>query len=156
VSASALADVVWPALIIEQRLLSAIPIIVGLIAEWVALRFGGFGLSWKKAALVDIVMNAVSTIAGIPIIPLLGIIWEVFPGAILYKFFNLGTFNPSTWIATFVIATATTTGIEAAVVRWGFKVAMDKWRLSVLCLANSLSVGIAFASLWLYPMRWHP
>jgi hypothetical protein len=149
-----LADMVWPALVLEQRLISAIPITVGLITEWLALRFGGFGLSWKKAAVVDLVMNAVSTVAGILLIPLLGLAWEVFPGQVLYKFFNIGTFNPGAWVATFILATIATTGIEAAVVRWGFKLALDKWRLGVLCLANSVSVGIAFGSLWLRPPRW--
>ncbi len=147
------ADMVWPALVLEQRLLSAIPIASGLITEWLALRFGGFGLSWRKAAVVDVVMNAVSTVAGIPLIPLLGLAWEVFPGQVLNKFFNVGTFNRGTWIATFIMATVATTGIEAAVVRWGFKIALGKWRLAVLCLANTLSVGIAFASLWLHPPR---
>ena len=149
-----LADVVWPALMLEQRLVSAIPIGVGLIAELLTLRFGGFGLSWKKAVLVDVVMNAVSTAAGIPVIPLLGLAWEVFPGSILYKHFNIGTFNPGSWTATFVMATAATTGIEAAVVRWGFKIALGRRRLAILGLANSVSVAIAFASLWLRPPRW--
>ena len=98
-------------------------------------------------------MNAVSTVAGIPLIPLLGLAWEIFPGMALYKVFNVGTFNPGTWAATFVLATTATAGIEAAVVRWGFKVAIDKRRFGVLCLANGLSVGVAFASLWLHPPR---
>jgi hypothetical protein len=70
------ADVVWPALVLEQRILSVIPITAGLIVEWAALCFGGFGLSWKKAAVVDVVMNAVSTGAGIVLIPALGFAWE--------------------------------------------------------------------------------
>ena len=98
-------------------------------------------------------MNAVSTVAGIPLIPLLGLAWEVFPGEMLYKFFNVGTFNPGTWGATFMLATIATTGIEAVVVRWGFKITLGKRRLAILCLANTLSVGLAFASLWLRPPR---
>jgi hypothetical protein len=148
---SLLADMVWPALILEQRLISVIPITAGLLTEWLALRLGGFGLSWKRAAIVDVVMNLVSTVAGIPLIPLLGLAWEVFPGQVLYKFFNVGTFNPGTWAATFVIATLATTGVEAAVVRWGFKIALGWRRFGVLSLANSLSIAIAFISLWLRP-----
>ena len=146
-----LSDMVWPALLLEQRLISVIPISVGLMTEGLALRFGGFELSWKRAALVDVVMNTVSTIAGIPRIPLLGLAWEFFPGTVLYKFLNIGTFNPGTWVATFLLATIATSMLEAAVVTWAFKIAMNKRRLGVLCLANSLSVGIAFASLWLHP-----
>ena len=52
-----LSDMVWPALLLEQRLISVIPISVGLMTEGLALRFGGFELSWQRAALVDVVMN---------------------------------------------------------------------------------------------------
>ena len=85
------ADVVWPALVLEQRILSVIPITAGLIVEWAALCFGGFGLSWKKAVVVDVVMNAVSTGVGIVLIPALGFAWEFFPGIVLYKVFNVGS-----------------------------------------------------------------
>jgi hypothetical protein len=147
-----LADMVWPALVLEQRLISVVPISVGLVVEWLALRFG-FGLSWKRAALVDIVMNLASTVAGIPLIPLLGLAWEVFPGLVLYKVFNIGTFNPGTWAATFLIATLATVAVEAAVVRWGFKIALSRYRFGILCAANAASVAIAFGSLWLHPPR---
>jgi hypothetical protein len=147
------ADMVWPALVLEQRILSVIPITAGLIIEWLALWFGGFGLSWKKAAVVDVVMNAVSSSVGIVLIPALGLAWEFFPGAILYKIFHTGTFNPGTWAATFVMAVLATTAIEAAVIRWGFKVPLGQRRFGILCAANCVSVAIAFASLWIHPPK---
>jgi hypothetical protein len=85
---SLLTDIVWPALLLEGRLLSTIPILTGLVVEWLALRFGGFGLSWKRAAIVDVAMNAVSTAVGVVLIPALGIAWELFPGSVLYKLFK--------------------------------------------------------------------
>jgi len=144
---------VWPALFLEQRLFSVIPITAGLIVEWAALRFGGFGLSWKRAAVIDVVMNAVSSGVGIILIPVLGLAWEVFPGIILYKVFNVGTFNPGTWAGTLIMAVLATTAIEAVVVRWGFKVALNRRRFWVLCAANCASVAIAFVSLWMHPPR---
>jgi hypothetical protein len=144
---------VWPALVLEQRILSVIPIAAGLIVEWLALCFCGFGLSWKKAIVVDLVMNAVSTGVGVVLIPVLGIAWEFFPGLVLYKIFKVGTFNPGTWAATFVIAVLVTTAIEAAVVRWGFKVPLGRRRFCILCAANCVSVAIAFASLWIFPPK---
>ena len=105
------ADMVWPALVLEQRIVSVIPITAGLLVEWMVLRFGGFGLSWRKAAIVDVVMNAVSTLAGIVVMPVLGLMWELFPGSVLYKLFDIGTFNPGTWAATFVMAVLATTAI---------------------------------------------
>jgi hypothetical protein len=142
------ADVVWPALLLEQRLLSVIPITVGLIVEWLALWFGGFGFSWKKAAVVDVAMNAVSAAVGAVLIPALGLLWELLPGQVIHKVFHVGTFNPWTWAATIAIAVLVTTAIEAAVVRWGFKVVLIGRRLWVLGAANCVSIGIAFLSFW--------
>jgi hypothetical protein len=148
-----LADMVWPALILEQRTLSVLPIAAGLVVEWLFLWRADFGLSWKKAVVVDLVMNTVSTGAGIVTIPLLGFLWEIFPGLVIYKLFNIGTFNPGTWSATFVMAVLATTSIEAGVVKWGFKIPLGSRRFSILCAANAISVAIAFASLWTNPPK---
>ncbi len=144
------ADVVWPALYLEMRLLSSVPIVAGLIVECFVLRYG-FGLTWKRAVWVDVVMNAVSTAAGVVLIPIAGIMWEIFPGSVMYKFFNIGTFNPATWTATYVMAVLLTTAIEAAVVKWLFKIPLKRGRFWMLCGANAMSVGIAFVSLMLRP-----
>jgi hypothetical protein len=40
-----------------------------------------------------------------------------------------------------------TTAIEAAVIKWIFKIPLHRWRLWILCAANGLSAGIAFVSL---------
>ena len=110
-------------------------------------------MSWKRAAVVDVVMNAVSTGVGIILIPALGMVWEIFPSLVLYRIFHVGTFNAGTWAATFLIAVLATTAIEAAVVRWGFKISLGHRRLWVLCAANSVSVAIAFVSLWIHPPK---
>lgn len=146
-------DIVWPALLLEQRILGVIPITAGLLVEWLALWLGGFGLSWKKAAVIDLVMNTVSTAVGVVLIPALGFAWEYFPGTVIYKMFNVGTFNPGTWAATLVIAVLATTAIEAAVVRWGFTMSLGRRRFGILCAANSVSVAIAFVSLWTHPLK---
>jgi hypothetical protein len=148
-----LADMVWPALLLEQRILGVIPIIAGLLVEWLFLWLGGFGLSWKRAAIVDVVMNLASTLAGIVVIPVLGMIWEFFPGMLIYRIFKLGTFNWGTWAATFLMAIFATTLIEAGVIRWGFKIVLDRRRFFILCAANCVSVAIAFISLWMHPPR---
>jgi len=141
------ADMVWPALILETRILSVIPITEGLIVEWLAL---WLGLSWKKVAVIDVVMNTVSTGAGVVLIPALGFAWEYFPGPVISKVFNVGTFNPGTWAATFAIAVLATTAVEASVVKWGFKVPLGRRRFWI-CAANCVSVAIAFVSLWIRP-----
>jgi hypothetical protein len=98
-------------------------------------------------------MNAVSSALGIVLIPALGFMWEMFPGAVLYKLFNVGTFNPGTWAATFLIAVIATTAIEAAVVLWGFKIPLGRRRFWILFAANCVSVAIAFVSLWIHPPK---
>jgi hypothetical protein len=148
-----IADMVWPALVLERRILSVLPITVGLVVEWLALWLGGFGLPWRKAAAVDLVMNTASTGAGILALPLLGFLWEIFPGLLLFKVFHVGTFNPGTWLATLAIAILATTAIEATVLRWGFEIVLGSRRLLVLCAANVVSVAIAFASLWTNPPK---
>jgi hypothetical protein len=145
------ADMVWPALVLEQRLVSVLPITVGLMVEWLALWLGGFGLSWKKAAVVDVVMNTVSTAAGSVVIPLLGFIYEFFPGSIIYAIFHVGTFNRGTWAATFFLAVLATTSIEFGTLKWVFKLQTNWRRYGVLLAANTVSVAVAFVSLWTHP-----
>jgi hypothetical protein len=146
-----IADLVWPALVLESRLLSVAPIAAGLAVEWLVLYFGGFGFSWKKALVVDVVMNAASSIIGIVLLPILGIIWELFPGTLIYKALHTGTFNPITWIATFFLSVGGSTMVEAAVVKFGFKIPLGWKRFGLLSLANFLSTAIAFVSLWTHP-----
>jgi hypothetical protein len=148
------ADVVWPSLFLEQHLLSVLPISVGLVAEWLILYFGGFGLSWKKAVVVDLVMNTVSSIAGIFLIPVLGLAWEFGPGRLINRTFNVGTFNVASWTATLLFSTGASTAIESAVVRWGFKIPLGWRRFWMLCAANAISTGIAMASLWIHPPKY--
>jgi len=122
-----------------------------LVAEWLVLYFGGFGLSWKKAIIVDLVMNAVSSVCGIVLIPVLGLIWEFGPGSLINSAFKAGTFNPASWAATFLFSVCASTAIEAAVVRWGFKIPLGWRRLGFLCGANALSTSIALVSLFINP-----
>lgn len=148
-----LADVVWPALALVQRMLSVLPITAGLVVEWLALWRGGFGLTWKKAALVDVVMNAVSTLIGIFLIPALGMGWEYGPAQLVDRIIPIGMTFQIDWLAAFAIAVCVTTAIEAAVVRWGFRIALGMRRFWVLFGANAVSVGIAFVSVMMHPSR---
>jgi hypothetical protein len=145
------ADMVWPALFLEQRLLAVPVISAGLLLEYVfVLRITELGT--KRSILADLVMNAVSTLAGILLIPIAGIAWELFPGTFLYHNFNLGTFNPWTWTATFLLAVAINTTIEFFVLRRFFKQRLGKRGFGWLFVANTLSVGLAFASFLIFPI----
>jgi hypothetical protein len=145
-----LADLVWPALFLEARILSWWAIGLGLLVELFFLRWLT-GFSWAKSLVADIAMNAASSLLGILLIPLAGIAWEFFPGILLYKLLNIGTFNPATWVATFLFAVFINSAVETLVLRYAYKQGPFKRFFWWLALANAISVGLAFASVFRYP-----
>lgn len=149
---AARADVVWPALILEHHLLSAPVIALGLVIEALVLRFA-FAMTWRRSCIAAIVVNAISTALGILLIPIAGIAWEFFAGVILYKFFQIGTFNPLTWAATFLLASVVTTSIEVFCLRRFFDVPANKRTWLLWAVPNAATVGLAFASLAFGPPR---
>lgn len=142
-----LADVVWPALFLEQRLFSWWAIGAGLLAELLFVRYIT-KLSWGRCIVADVAMNVASSVLGLILIPLVGIAWEVFPGMIMYKLLKMGTFNPITWSATFILASVVNGSLEGLVLRFGFKQKIGKKGFWLLCLANVVSVGMAFYSVF--------
>lgn len=148
----ALADMVWPALFLELRLLSWWAIASGLVAEYLFVRWL-FGIPIRLAAIATLCGNGASTILGIILIPLAGIAWEFFPGSVYMSLFKWGTFNPVTWTATFLLACAINTALEANVYRRAFKFVVSRSTLLWLFVANTVSVGLAFASLFIAPLE---
>jgi hypothetical protein len=142
-----LSDMVWPALLLEGRILTWWAILAGLIVEYFFVR-RITDLSLSRAALADIAMNAGSALLGILLIPIAGIIWEIFPGILLYKIFHIGTFNPGTWVATILMAAAINTFIERYVLRKFFKQQVAGRRgFWLLFVGNVISITLAFASI---------
>ena len=94
-----LGDVVWPALILEGRILTWYAIAAGLAAEYLFVRsVTDLSLTWALAA--DVAMNAASTLLGVVLLPVVGLVWEFLPGRVINSVFNTGTFNPGSWLAT--------------------------------------------------------
>jgi hypothetical protein len=145
-----LADLVWPALILADRMRSLTAILAGLIFEFLILRYV-FPMTWKRALLIDLTMNAASALVGAILIPVAGIIWEFFPGTLIYHMFHMGTFNPLTWMATCVMAVFISTGIEVLVVRMLFAFDITKRRFWSIAVANLGSTFIAWISLQIHP-----
>ncbi len=152
VSSAAKADVVWPALFLETRLFSWWAIAVGLVAEYLFVRWL-FQLPIRRAALATFVANGISSIAGILLIPLAGFIWEFFPGSIYMGILKWGTFNPVTWAATFILACLINTAIEASVYKRNYKLLVRRREFWFIFVANAVSVGIAFATLFIVPVE---
>ncbi len=148
------ANVVWPALYLETRLFSWWAISIGLFIEFLFLRWV-FGLTNKQAALADLSANTASAIAGIPLVPIGGIAWELFPASVYNWLLGWGTFNPITWVGTFLWACVINALIEGAIYRRWFVPAFrfrSKMFLWVI-FANAFSVGAALASLWIKPVQ---
>ncbi|CAN5893719.1 hypothetical protein BH11VER1_BH11VER1_01510 [soil metagenome] len=149
-----LADIVWPAVLLEGRILTWWSILAGLIVEYFFVR-RITDLSFSRAVIADIAMNTASALLGVILIPMAGIIWEFVPGFVLYKVFNFGTFNPASWIATTLMAAAINTFIERFVLRKFFKQPVaGARRFWLLFAGNAISIAIAFGSFIYVPPRY--
>ena len=150
-SVPAYADMVWPALYLEQRMVSWWAIAVGLIIEYLFVRkLTGFGMI--KSIWANLIMNFASTLLGLTLIPITGVIWELIAEKSgLYSLLRVHTFNPVTWAVTLLIAVLINTVIETFVLVKIFKSKIGWQGFWWLALANSMSVGLAFLSLWFIP-----
>src|SRR5437870_683942 len=86
-------DFVWPALLLEVRLLTWYSVILGLAVEAVVLRCC-LGFSWSQALKADLIMNAVSAAIGYIALPLAGLAWAFSIDRVLYEVFHWGSFHP--------------------------------------------------------------
>jgi hypothetical protein len=151
IPAIAHADMVWPALYLVSRLVTWWAVVAGLLIEYIVIRVA-FKLPPKKAVFADLAANAASSIVGSLLIAIAGIAWEFGPGLAMYHLLNVGTFNPVTWAATIAMGALINAGIEMAVLR-AFQVPATKRTFLVLTLANALTVGIAFGSMFIVPVE---
>lgn len=147
----ALADLAWPALHLEIRLLSWWVLLFGLIAGFVLVRCL-FGLSVGRVLKAVIVARISSTLAGLLLTPLAGVAWEIFPGQAIMEATGWSSFNPATWAASMVFAALSGIGVDALVYRRGFGLAVGWRALAWIGLANVLGIALAFASLLWLPL----
>jgi hypothetical protein len=147
-----LADMVWPSLYLEHRVATWWAIIIGIVVELFFV-WKYFSLPIKKAILATLVMNAASALMGYVLIPASGLLWELTIGQFVNWALRAGTFNIVTWCASVILAILLNSIIEALVLRFAFKCAMDRKRFLILFGANSISVVIAFVSLVIFPLQ---
>jgi len=148
------ADVVWPALYLEVRLFSWWAIGLGLVVEYFLIK-PLLKLTFRQTILYVTTVNIISAILGIILIPLGGILWEIFPAGIYNYLFGWGTFNPVTWGGTLVLAAWINAMVEGLAYNKIFKIKIifkskEFW---YLFLINILSVSFAFVSIWVYPVH---
>ena len=144
VSKRAYADMIWPALLLEQGMLKWWVIGTGLLIEWGFLQwFLDCRCRWIESLKFATVMNLVSGLLGIPLIPLGGILLEFFPGSLLHHFFKGGTIILTILFASFINA-----WIERWIIVKFFKQnPIRKRTLLWFFGVNLITVGMAVASL---------
>lgn len=129
----AYANVVWPSLYIAERMLTWYIIGAGLLVEIIFCKYF-VKTTWGRAAWMAFLMNLVSTVAGIFLIPISG-----FLGVLLLAPLDLPTFDVWIWLLSYVLAILCNVWIEGGALRLVFHLPFKKnfwW----LCGANTLSV----------------
>ena len=136
------ADVVWPSLYIVGGMLSLYVIIAGLLIEWLFVKFFT-DTTWKKSALVTFLMNLITCLLGIILIPISGLGVEILFDFVfrVYEKFGIGTFHWSHWLASYFAIILINTLIEGLVIKLMLK---QKFKSVFWWLfgANTLSVLI--------------
>ena len=132
---TACANMVWPSLYIAEGMRSWFVILAGLILEIVFVKLF-LKQTILKSAYIAFVMNLISTIVGIFLIPFGG-----FVGEFMLAPFGGGTFALSHWIAAYILAVVTNTLVEGLVVNTFFRFSFKNMFLWLLS-ANTLSVII--------------
>ncbi len=146
------ANLVWPALYVVGRMTAIIPIVAGLAVEFVFLRYVT-SLRGLRCIWADLAMNFASALLGIVLIPIVGLAWEFVAAVTIHPLFDVGTFNPATWIATALLAAVANAAIEGQVLKRSFGLAMNRRLFVQLAAVNLVTVLLAFLSLHLDPPK---
>lgn len=141
-----LANIIWPALILMDRLMSEWAIGTGLALEYLVVR-KLTNLPSGRAILATLAANAVSTLVGtVILLPLAGFVWEVFPGEPLNYYLKLPGENPISFVASCLMGAAINAWIEGWVLRKKFGALGGRRQFWVLFGANFVTVALAYAS----------
>lgn len=140
----ACADVVWPSLYITKRMLSLKIIILGLIIEILFVKYFG-KINWKKAAITAVVMNLITALLGVVLIPVSGLGAEFVFDFVFHAYdkFGIGTFHWSHWLVSYLLVILLNTFIEGLYIKWALKQGL-KQTFWWLFIANGISVFLCF------------
>lgn len=136
-TATASANVIWPALFVSQSILSSFIIVLSIGIE--SLFFYHFlkGISYHKALLLSCVGNAASALVGTMVMALAMVGWHFVFDALLG-----GTFNPVNFAATFIIMYLGSCLIELFTLKLVFRYSFGQVWLPVF-LANVVTYALA-------------
>ena len=150
-----LADVVWPALYLVDRMAAIEVILLGLVVEAFVFR-RMLNLTWRRSLLMTLAINSVSALVGWGFIVDWGWHWGIATHERDMSF-NWGSFNPMSWTETCCCAWLVTSLIECLPL---YLIAGNQKRLLwSLLIANFLSVAIAYLSFFVVSASrdpWYP
>jgi len=129
------ANIVWPSLYILEGMLSWYVILLGFVVEIIFVKYF-LKETYLKSVLIAFIMNLISTVLGLILIPLSGLV-----GEILLIPFGTGTFHFTHWLLSYILAILTNVVIEGLTVKFIFKNKFKKlfwW----LFMANAVSIII--------------
>ena len=138
------ANVIWPSVVIAQGLRSYDVILAGLIIEVIFVKIFE-KQTWLRCGLIAVIMNLISTLIGIILIPLVGFIGTLLLGLLSEVIPALGnTFDAPVWIFSYILTIFINALVEGMTVHYTAKIPFEKtfwW----LLFANTLSVAICIA-----------
>ena len=139
----ACANMVWPSLYIIEQYYSWYVILAGLCIEIIAAHMI-LKTTWMKSAHIMFVVNALSAIIGLFLIPVSGLVVEI-----LTIPFGNGTFHLSHWILDYICVVLVNTIVEGEALKLIYKYSFKSNFLWLFC-ANLLSVVLCLIFMALY------
>ena len=112
------ADIVWPSLYITKGMLSLKIIFLGLIIELLFVKYFT-KINWKKASIITLIMNLITTALGIILIPISGLGIEFVFDFVFHAYdkFGIGTFHWSHWLVSYILVIFINTLIEGLFIK---------------------------------------
>ena len=143
------ADIIWPSLYITKGMLSFKVIILGLLVELLCVKYFA-KINWKKASVIAVLMNLITAVLGLVLIPLAGLVSEIVFDFVFHAYdkFGIGTFHWSHWLVSYLLVILINTFIEGLFIKIALKLNLKNtfwW----LLIANGISVFLCFCFLLL-------
>ena len=135
------ANIIWPSLVIAQGLRSYDVILLGLLIEVIFVKIFE-KQTWLRCGIIAVIMNLVSTLLGVILIPALGFFGTLVLGLLSEIIPALGnTFDTPVWIFSYILTIFINAFVEGMTVHYTAKIPLKKtfwW----LLFANTLSVAV--------------
>ena len=133
------ANIVWPSLYIAEGMRSIYVILIGLLIETIFVKIFE-KQSWLRSVLISVIMNIVSTVLGIFLVPAIGFVGTLLLGFLSEYIPALGnTFDTPLWIFSYILTIFTNVLVEGYTTQYTAKIPFRKMFWWLLC-ANTLSV----------------